>query len=105
MSYVFRPHRRFPLFSPVRYEVQYREGHGTIMNLSRDGWRLHGNLPVKPGDVCSMKVRLAARKWIVVAAGKVRWVRGDECGIETLVMDTESEDALNTYLQERIKFL
>jgi hypothetical protein len=52
-----------------------------------------------------MKVRLTVGKWIAVAAGKVRWVRGDECGIETLVMNTESEDALNAYLQERIKAL
>ena len=105
MPYVFRPHRRFPIFSPVRYQIQHREGYGTITNLSRNGWRLHGNLPARQGDVCSLKVRLAARKWISVAAGKVRWVRGDQCGIETLVMNTESEKALNAYLQERIKAL
>lgn len=105
MPYVFRPHRRFPLFSPVRYQIQHREGYGTITNLSRNGWRLHGTLPARQGDVCSLKVRLAAQKWIAVAAGKVRWVRGDECGIETLVMNTESEAELNAYLQERIKAL
>ena len=59
MPYVFRPHRRFPIFSPARYEIQHGEGYGTITNLSSSGWRLHGNLPAKPGDVCSMKVRLA----------------------------------------------
>ena len=40
-----------------------------------------------------------------MAAGKVRWVRGEEYGIETLVMNTESQETLNTYLHERIKAL
>lgn len=105
MPYVFRPHRRFPIFSPARYEIRHGEGYGTITNLSSSGWRLHGSLPTKPGDVCSMKIRLAVGKWIAVAAGKVRWVRGDECGIETLIMSTESQTVLNAYLHDRIKAL
>ena len=105
MPYVFRPHRRFPIFSPVRYEIHHRDGYGTVMNLSSTGWRLHGNLSAKQGDVCSMKVRLTAGKWVSVAAGKLRWVRGEECGIETLVMNDESHATLNDYIQERIKAL
>ena len=105
MPYVFRPHRRFPIFSPARYEIQHGKGYGTITNLSSSGWRLHGNLPVKPGDVYSMKVRLTAGNWVSVSAGIVRWVRGDECGIETLVMNDESQAQLNAYLQGRIKAL
>lgn len=105
MPYVFRPHRRFPIFNPVRYEINHRDGYGTVMNLSSTGWRLHGNLPAKQGDVCSMKIRLSAGKWVAVAAGKIRWVRGEECGIETLVMNDESQGRLNDYIQERIKAL
>jgi hypothetical protein len=40
-----------------------------------------------------------------VAAGKVRWVQGEEAGIETLVMNKESEARLNAYILERIKGL
>ena len=35
----------------------------------------------------------------------VRWVRGEEAGIETLVMNEESEARLNTYILERVKAL
>lgn len=105
MPYVFRPHRRFPIFSPVRYEIQRQDGQGTVTNLSANGWRLYGNLPAKRGDVCSMKVRLTPGNWVAVSAGIVRWVRGAECGIETLVMNDESQCRLTDYIQERINTL
>lgn len=105
MAYVLRPHRRFPIFSPIRYEIRLRDGYGTVTNLSPSGWRLHGNLPFQQGDVCSLKVRLPTKKWVSVAAGKVRWVRGEECSIETLVINDESQEQLNDYIQERIRAL
>ncbi|MDH4078999.1 MAG: PilZ domain-containing protein [Nitrospira sp.] len=105
MPFVLRHHSRFPIFTPVRYEVRLRDGYGTVTNLSPRGWRIHGNVPMQPGDVCSMKVRLDARNWVAISAGIVRWVRGDECGIETLVMNDESEEQLRDYIQERIKAL
>jgi hypothetical protein len=37
-----------------------------------------------------------------VAAGIVRWVRGEEYGLETLVMDEESRMDLYAYLSNRI---
>ena len=36
-----------------------------------------------------------------VSAGVVRWVCGEECGIETLVMNEESQKQLSAYIQER----
>jgi len=37
-----------------------------------------------------------------VAAGIVRWVRGEEYGGETLVMDDESRHDMDDYLAKRI---
>lgn len=105
MSFALRHHYRFPVFSPVRYEVELRNGYGTVTNLSHAGWRLHGNLPVNIGDVCSLKVRLEKMKWVYVSAGIVRWVYAEECGIETVVMDDEAQKQLNNYIQERVRAL
>ncbi|MDH4085064.1 MAG: PilZ domain-containing protein [Nitrospira sp.] len=105
MAFALRRHSRFPIFSPVRYERGNRDGVGTVTNLFPLCWRVSGSLPLMPGDVCAFKVRLPTKQWISVAAGKVRWVRGEEYGIETLVMNTESQETLNTYLHERIKAL
>lgn len=78
---------------------------GTVWNLSPTGWRLSGNLPLVCGDVCSLKVELPTHKPIAVAAGIVRWVRGEEFGIETLVMDGNAQAQLGAYICERMKTL
>jgi PilZ domain len=96
---------RFPVFGSVQYESSNREGYGTVMNVSSFGWRVSGSLPLAPGDVCSLRVKLSTKTSISVAAGKVRWVHGEEAGIETLVIDETSEAQLNTYILERVKAL
>ena len=96
---------RFPVFGPVQYERANSEGHGTVTDVSSFGWRVSGSLRLEPGDVCSLRVKLSPKTLISVAAGKVRWVHGEEAGIETLVIDEESENRLNTYILERVKTL
>ncbi len=105
MAFPLRHHYRFPIFSPLRYEVKLRNGHGAVTNLCHRGWRIYGNVPVSVGDICSLKIRLTTRKWVSVSAGIVRWVRGEECGIETVVMNDESQQQLNDYIQERVNAL
>jgi hypothetical protein len=68
------------------------EGHGTVWNLSLTGFRFCGNLPLRVGEVCSLTVDLPDHSTIYLAAAIVRWVRGDEYGVETLVMDEESRE-------------
>lgn len=96
---------RFPVFGPIKYETSNREGYGTVTNVSSFGWRVSGSLLLEPGDVCSLKVRLSPKTSVSVAAGKVRWVRGQDAGIETLVMNETSEARLNEYILERINAL
>lgn len=64
----------------MSYEVLLHEGlrtgNGTVTNLSNRVWRIYGNVPVAVGDVCSLKVKLAVRKWVSVSAGIVRWAGG-----------------------------
>ena len=70
----------------MQYEHANRECYGTVTNVSSIGWRVSGSLMLEPGDVCTLIIKLRRKTWISVAAGKVRWVRGEEAGIETLVM-------------------
>jgi hypothetical protein len=89
----------------VTYEHWFREGEGTVWNLSPMGWRLSGDLPLAVGAVCSLSVMLPTNKRVSVAAGIVRWVRGQDYGIETLVMDGKAQASLSKYLQRRTKEL
>ena len=102
MPLTIRPHRRFLVSCPVTYQTGLFEGHGTVWNLSLTGWRFSGNLPLRIGEVCSLTVNLSIDQTIYVAAGSVRWVRGEEYGLETLVFEDESRDDLIEYLWQRL---
>ena len=103
MPFLIRPSRRFPDCCPVTYQCGDFEGRGTVWNLSLAGWRFSGNLPLRIGEVCSITVNLSSQPRIYVAAGIVRWVRGEEYGVETLVMDDESREDMEHYLWQRLQ--
>ena len=102
MPFCVRPFRRFPVCCPTTYQVGDFEGRGTIWDFSPTGWRLSGDLPLRMDEICSLTVTLPTKAQIYVVAGIVRWVRGEECGVETLVMDEESRMDLYAYLADRI---
>ena len=98
MPFTIRPYRRFPVYCPVTYQTGLLEGHGTVWNLSLTDWRFSNNLLLRIGEVCSLTVVLPPYQPIYVAAGIVRWVRGEEYGVETLVIDDESREDVEEYL-------
>jgi PilZ domain len=103
MPFLIHPSRRFPVCCPVTYQCGSFEGHGTVWNLSLTGWRFSGNLPLRTGEVCSLTVNLPTHETTYVAAGIVRWVRGEEYGVETLVIDDESRGDMEQYLWHRLQ--
>lgn len=105
MPFVLRPYRRFPVVFPVTYEHGLREGEGIVWNISPTGWRLSGTLPLQLGDVCSLNVMLSTDKHVSVAAGIVRWVQGQDYGLETLVMDGKAQAHLGKYIRQCMKEL
>ena len=103
MPFLIRPSRRFPMCCPVTYQCGLFEGHGIVWNLSLTGWRFSGNLPLRVGEVCSLTVNLSIQEPIYVAAAIVRWMRGEEYGVETLVIDDESREDMEQYLWQRLQ--
>ena len=104
MPFLIRPSRRFPVCCPVTYQCGEFEGHGTVWNVSLTGWRFSGNLPLLKGEVCSLTVNLPSEPPIYVVAAHVRWVqRGEEYGVETLVMDDESRVDMEQYICQRVE--
>jgi len=73
-----------------------------VGNLSLTGWQFSGNLPLRVGEVCSLTVNLSIDQRVDVAAGVVRWVRGEAYGVETLVFEDKSRDDLVAYLWHRL---
>ena len=95
MPFSVRPHRRFPVCCPVTCHAGLFEGHGIVWNLSVNGWRLSGDVPLRVGQTCPLTVNLPNQQNIFVAAVIVRWVRGPEYGVETLVVEKHTQSRLD----------
>jgi hypothetical protein len=51
-------------------------GHGTVWNLSCTGWRLSGDLPMRPEETLSLTITLSNEQRIEVPEAVARWSRG-----------------------------
>ena len=105
MPFVIRPYRRFPVVCSVTYEHWFQEGEGFVWNLSATGWRMSGNLLLQPKDICSVNLTLPTKKPLFITAGIVRWVSGQDYGIETLVMEGKAQTRLGEYICEQMQSL
>lgn len=103
MPFSIRPYRRFPVQCFVTYDTGPFTGVGTVWNLSMTGWRLSGDLPLRPGEVCSLAVALPNRQSIFVSQAVVRWARGNEYGIETVTIQKHTWNRLEHYVKRLIQ--
>ena len=79
------------------------QGQGTLWNLSCAGWRFSGNLPIRPGKILSLTVILPSQPSIFMAAALVRWVRGQEYGVETLVVEKQTQSRLEHLIKRLVQ--
>jgi len=61
---------------PVTYHVGLSEGHDMIWNISVNGWRFSGDVPLRVGQTCPLTVHFPNQLSLFVADAIVRWVRG-----------------------------
>ena len=78
MPFSNRSYRRFPAVCAVTYNAGPFQGQGTIWNLSFTGWRLSGELPMRPGETLSLTVTLSNEQRIVALK---RLCGGQETGV------------------------
>jgi hypothetical protein len=104
MPFVLRPYRRFPLQCSVTYNAGPFQGHGTVWNLSCTGWRLSGDLPMRPGERLSLTVTLPNEQRIEVLHALVRWSRGQEFAVETLTMAPQTRARLQHYVKRLVQY-
>jgi len=102
MPFMIRSYHRLPAGYPVTYERLFEEGQGTVWDLSPTGLRLSGTLPLTVGDVCSLKVTLPTNRGVSILAGIVRWVRGEDYGVQTVVMEERAQVQLDSYVRDRM---
>ena len=103
MPFTIRPHRRFPVQCSVTYNAGTFQGQGTVRNLSLYGWKLSGEVPLQIGQTCSLTVNLPNEESIFVAAAIVRWIRGQEFGLETLAVEKQTHSRVEQFLNRLIQ--
>jgi hypothetical protein len=99
MPFTFRPYRRFPVHCSVTYNAGPFQGQGTVWNLSLYGWKLSGDVPLRVDQMCSLTVNLPNQESIFVAAAIVRWVSGQEYGLETLAVEKQTHSRLEHFIR------
>jgi hypothetical protein len=103
MSFSIRPFRRFPVQCSVTYNAGAFQGHGTVWNLSCTGWRLSGNLPMRPGETLSLTVTLPNEQHILIPEAVVRWSRGQEFAVENLSIEPHARARLQHYVTRLVQ--
>ncbi|HEV8328622.1 MAG TPA: PilZ domain-containing protein [Nitrospiraceae bacterium] len=60
------PYRRFPVQCSITYNAGPFQNQGTVWNLSRAGWRLSEDLPLRLGESLSLTIPLPNEQQIEV---------------------------------------
>jgi hypothetical protein len=103
MSFTLRPYRRFPVQCAVTYNAGPFKGQGTIWNLSCTGWRLSGDLLMRPGEILSLTVTLPNEQHILIPVAVVRWSRGQEFAVENLAIEPHTRARLQHYVNRLVR--
>ena len=98
MSFSIRPDRRFPICCPVTYHAGLREGHGHVWNLSVNGWRFSGDVPLRVGQTCPLTITVPDQPPLFVVAVTVRWVRGQDYGVETIMVEKQTQSRVEHWV-------
>jgi len=61
---------------------------------------LSGDVPLRVGQTIPLTVHLPNQLSLFVAGAIVRWVRGQEYGLETLVADTQTQSRLEQLVHQ-----
>ena len=103
MAFTLRLYQRYPIHCSVTYNAGSLQGQGTVWNLSLSGWKLSGDLPLQVGQLCSLTVNLPNEESVVVAAAIVRWVRGQEYGLETLAVEKQAHSRMERVIKRLVQ--
>ncbi len=103
MPFVLRPYRRFPVQCSVTYHAGPFQGQGTVWNLSRSGWRLSGDLTMRPGEFLSLTVTLPNEQQIEIPKTVVGSSGGQEFAVENVVVERSARARLERYVKRLVQ--
>lgn len=103
-KFVIRMYHRIPVRCTLYYMGGEFLGKGTVMNLSRNGFRVLGDHQVVPGMELIVRLSLPDRDEMVeVQRVVVRWVRGLLFGGMVLALSPDGKERIGTFLSARLR--
>ena len=103
MPFSIRPYRRFPVQCYFTYNAGPFQGQGTVWNLSCTGWRLSGDLPMRPGETISLTVTLPNEQRIEVPEAVIRWSRGQDFAVKIVAIERQTQARLQHYIKRLVQ--
>ena len=103
-KFVIRTYHRLPVRCLLYYMGGEFLGKGTVMNLSRNGFRVLGDHQVVPGMELVVRLSLPDREEPVeIERVIVRWVRGLLFGAKVVTLSPCEEDRVGSFLSSRLR--
>lgn len=98
-----RTHHRLPGHCTVYFPNDKLQSTGNLWNLSLDGCRIDGNMPVRCGMRFELLVLLPnKRAAISVQEARVRWPRGQEFGLCFETVRLHEATRLEAYVRNKV---
>jgi hypothetical protein len=102
--FVIRTYHRIPVRCDIYYLGGEFLGKGTVMNLSRNGFRVLGDHPVVPGVELAVRPSLPDKdEPVEIQRAVVRWVRGLLFGAKVIMVKPDDQDRMGTFLSARLR--
>jgi hypothetical protein len=95
---------RFPVSWPVLYGGDEVLAEGTVLDLTKIGWRVEGTLPVRPGMQLTLIVWVPEKRDpIRIERATVMWVNGCEFAIEACEMAPGDQTWVTAFLNQELE--
>lgn len=103
-KFVIRTYHRIPVRCLLYYMGGEFLGKGTVMNLSRNGFRVLGDHQVVPGMELVVRLSLPDKDDTVeIQRVVVCWVRGLLFGAKVVTMSPDGEERIGTFMSSRLR--
>lgn len=103
-KFVIRTYHRIPVRCALYYMGGQFLGKGTVMNLSRQGFRVLGDHHVVPGMELVVRLSIPDKdETVEIERVVVRWVRGLLFGAKVIRLSPGGEERIGTFLSSRLR--
>ena len=103
-KFVIRTYHRIPVRCVLYYMGGDFLGKGTVLNLSRNGFRVLGDHQVVPGMELVVRLSLPDKdEPVEIERIVVRWVRGLLFGAKVIRMGSDGQDRVGHFLSARLR--